>query len=72
MKANSQAQAALLRAPVQLVIPSGARNLALSVSDSFRISTRELNLVRPNGPATLNPSFSNIDAVPWVDSFPKA
>jgi len=37
-----------------------------------RISTCVLNLVLPSGAMTLNPSFSNIDAVPCVDSFPKA
>jgi len=38
----------------------------------LRIRTWVLNLVLPNGATTLNPSFSNIDAVPCVDSFPKA
>jgi hypothetical protein len=37
----------------------------------LRISTCELNLVFPNGATALKPAFSNIDAVPCVDSLPK-
>jgi len=38
----------------------------------LRINTWELYLVLPKGATALNPPFSNIDIVPWVDSFPKA
>jgi hypothetical protein len=38
----------------------------------LRINTCVLNLVVPNCATTLNAAFLNIDAVPCVDSFPKA
>jgi len=37
----------------------------------LRMSTFVWDLVPPNGATILNPSFSNIDTVPCVDTFPK-